>query len=30
MNPTWGSPRIMGELAKLGISVGHGTQVLIA
>lgn len=25
MNPTWGSPRIVGELAKLGISVNRST-----
>jgi putative transposase len=25
MNPTWGSPRIMGELAKLGIVVTKST-----
>ena len=25
MNPTWGSPRIVGELAKLGISVTKST-----
>jgi transposase InsO family protein len=25
MNPTWGSPRIMGELAKLGISASKST-----
>jgi len=25
MNPTWGSPRIVGELAKLGISVDRST-----
>ena len=25
MNPTWGSPRIVGELAKLGISVNRTT-----
>ena len=25
MNPTWGSPRIVGELRKLGISVAKST-----